>query len=386
MSAGSALGTLALSGPHVTGRPLLDALDRGLLSATLQSRAGTGLLVRAVLLAIIAPLLRALLQPGPDRSASRPRAALVLGLAAAMAVTWSATGHGGVGSDVTIALPADAAHLVAMAVWTGGLATLLVALWRHDRDPGLERAIAAFSPVAMLSVVVLVATGGYQTWRQVRTLPALSDTGYGRLLVLKVGAVVVLVLLGAMARAWVRRQTPAPGTRPSRRPPDRSRLRRSVLVEAGVAVMVLGLTAVLVGLEPARLAEARAHRAPIATASPIPGPPAVVAPVALPFDTGAPGGQGFFVLEVQPARVGLVGVHLTVVDVSGRPIRVPQAELTLSLPARDIGRLKVPLTAIGQGHYAGEVTLPIAGQWQLEATVRTSPVDEASARTVVAVT
>ncbi|MCU1693498.1 MAG: hypothetical protein JWM64_2589 [Frankiales bacterium] len=382
LTAGSTTATLLLDGPHVAGVPLAGVRDAALLTATLHTRVGVGLLVRLGLLALALPLLRVLLRPG---RASRVNAVVVLALATALAVTWSATGHGGVGADVALALPADAAHLVAMAVWTGGLAGLLVMLWRHEHEPGVPAAVAAFSPVAVVSVVVLVASGGYQSWRQVRSLPAL-DTGYGRVLLLKVATVVGLVLLGALARSWSRRPAVVAGGRRPERAPGRGRVRRLVLVEAGAAVVVLGLSSVLVGLEPARLAAAQADvpspSRPLADVAPaLPRPPG---PVLLPFD-GGPLGKGFLAVEVLPPRTGQVAVHLTVVDLEGRVLPVAEAGVSLALPAQDLRGLQVPLTAAGPGHFAGAVSLPTAGVWELTATVRTSRVDQVSARTRVTV-
>ncbi|MGC5412649.1 CopD family protein, partial [Streptomyces sp. DT225] len=53
--------------------------------------------------------------------------------------------------------------------------------------------------------VVLVATGVYQTWRQVGTWSALNATGYGQLLLVKVGLVAVLVGIASMSRRWTGR-------------------------------------------------------------------------------------------------------------------------------------------------------------------------------------
>ena len=103
-----------------------------------------------------------------------------------------------------LAMPVDVVHLLAVAAWLGGLAALLVALYRAPVDRA-ARPYGA-SPRAFGSVVVLVATGLYQSWRQVGSWSALTGTPYGQLLLVKVALVVVLVGIagsrGAGRRSW----------------------------------------------------------------------------------------------------------------------------------------------------------------------------------------
>ena len=62
------------------------------------------------------------------------------------------------------------------------------------------RAVERFSPIALGCVGVILLTGTYQAWRGVGTWPALVDTTYGRLLLIKIGAMCVLIGLGYVAR------------------------------------------------------------------------------------------------------------------------------------------------------------------------------------------
>jgi copper transport protein len=99
--------------------------------------------------------------------------------------TISLAGHAGSGPAAPLGLAADLLHLAGVAVWLGGLAVLLgVVLPR--RDPAeLRRVVPRFSQLAFDAVVVIVATGLVQTWRQVGTLDGLVATDYGRLLLAK---------------------------------------------------------------------------------------------------------------------------------------------------------------------------------------------------------
>jgi len=238
---------------------------------------------------------------GRQVAASSP-AAIATGvvLALGLLLSWPATGHPSAGSQVALATPVDVVHLAAMCVWLGGLAVLSLTLLPLRRGPDLARALPVFSRVAFSSVVVLIVTGVYQSWREVGTLPAFTGTAYGRLLLVKLIAFVGLIAVGNLARLYVRRHYggapaavgeavsgPAAGVTASepalvgasgrrataaraasgRAPlsagddPGHSepidpllvgRLRRSLLVEVLIGVVVLGLTAVLVAMAPAR--------------------------------------------------------------------------------------------------------------------------------------
>jgi copper transport protein len=78
--------------------------------------------------------------------------------------------------------------------------------------------------------------------------------------------------------------------------------------------------------------------------------------------------------------VGAVGVHVTVLDRDSRPMAVPEVRVTLSLPAKDLGPLPVPVEAAGTGHFIGTATLPMAGKWEAVVTIRVSEMDQTTVR------
>ncbi|MFB6439648.1 copper resistance CopC/CopD family protein [Streptomyces sp. NPDC056411] len=132
-------------------------------------------------------------------------------VATGLAATWAMAEHASTGLQPAIAMPVDVLHLLAVAAWLGGLAALLVSLYW---GPPVERsAVRRFSRIAFGSVLVLVATGVYQSWRQVGSWGALTDTTYGKLLLLKAGLVAVLVGIAWMSRRWTARlgEVPAAG-------------------------------------------------------------------------------------------------------------------------------------------------------------------------------
>lgn len=387
---GATVATFVLYGPSASGGSLGGVVDPALLGGTFGSRIGVVLVVRLVLLGLLAAglvyLQRITASAKYVAAGHRRRGGLVLGAGAALVLTWSLANHSAAGGQVLLALPVDAIHLLAMAVWLGGLPALLGAL--RSRDVTVMRiAIPRFSRIALICVLVLVVTGTYQAWREVGTPAALFGTTYGIVLAGKVGLVVVLVVLGALARKWVQRHyafeiATVSDKRRARRGPARnevSRFRRMVSVEVVVAAVVLGATAALVNAEPAA-AELTRTREEAAI-------PARVGPVntMLPFDAGGgPLGVGKLAVLVTPGAVGKNEVHLAVLDTAGKPKQVAELSADLRLPSRGIGPLPVDMQLIGGDHAIGQnapITMP--GMWELAVTVRTSEIDQAVVRVPV---
>ncbi|GHJ40179.1 hypothetical protein Sm713_57880 [Streptomyces sp. TS71-3] len=126
-------------------------------------------------------------------------------VAIGLAATWALSEHASVGLQTRVAIPLDVVHLLSVAAWLGGLAVLLTALYR---TPSIEAAaVRRFSALAFCSVLAVVATGLYQTWRQVGTFSALTGTDFGRILLVKVGLVAVTVGIAAASRRWTGRLT-----------------------------------------------------------------------------------------------------------------------------------------------------------------------------------
>ncbi|MFF7363905.1 copper resistance protein CopC [Streptomyces sp. NPDC008125] len=459
----STLVMLVLRYPYTGSGKLSDAFDLSGLQASLDTKPGAALVSRLLLLGASALFVAVLFGTYPRREDEKERKDLTFGLslggavvATGIAGTWSLAEHASVGLQAGIAMPVDMAHLLAVAAWLGGLAALLTALYRVPDLPAA--AVRRFSRTAFCSVVVLAATGLYQSWRQVGSWSALTGTAYGRLLLVKVGLVAVLVGVAWISRRWTGRLTggesvavpvagpeqavaeqavpeqavtveaeaglvpavaagPAAGTDPVPAPatdsgadpvtppvtglvpdperaaqlarqraaltatkerkardadPGRSGLRRSVLVETGIAVILLAVTTILSSTEPGRTEEEAARTSTVAA-------PAVAQPVtvSLPFDTGGPDGKGTVQLDMDPGRTGSNDVHLWIADDQGTALDVPEVRMALTLEAKDIGPLPVVPDRLAEGHWAASgVQIPMAGEWKLAVTVRTSDIDE----------
>lgn len=418
------LAMLMLRNPYTGSGKLSDAFDLNGLQAVLDTKPGAALVSRLLLLGAAALFVAVLFGGYARREDETEQKDLTFGLAiggtvvaAGIAGTWALAEHASAGIQPGIAMPVDILHLLAVAAWLGGLAALLVALYR---TPSVESsAVRRFSRVAFVSVVVLAATGIYQSWRQVGSWSALTDTRYGQLLIVKVALVAVLVGVAWISRRWTsrlaestettdsteevadggepddsadaegaedvapdraaqlaRQRAALTATRKKRvrdADPERSGLRRSVLTEAGIAVVLLAVTTVLTSTEPGRTEE-DASRAPAAAAVPATGTPVELT---MPFDTGGQDGKGSVRLDIQPGRVGANQLHIWVDGADGTPLDVPEVKVALTLKSKGVGPLPVVPDHLADGHWTADgIQIPMGGDWTISVTVRTSDIDQ----------
>jgi copper transport protein len=349
----SAVGSLLVQGAEAAGSPLITAVDPALLVDTLGTTFGLLLLARIAVLIVLRFL--------ADRA--------ILFIGALLAVTWSASGHDGVGSDWPLALAADSVHLLAMSVWLGGLVILAGCVLLGSR-PAAEVSLAAdrFSLVALVSVVTLAVSGVVMALRDVNLTAALDGSGYAQLLLFKLAAFGLILCIAASSRSLVRSRLLTASSRPTRRSTtDRlnavSRLRLSVGSEAALATVVLGLTAALVATSPAASAPT----------------PTTVAARSGPFLGSVALASGDVQIWFDPAASGDNQLALNVRDSRGVNRDVPEVTATLSLPASGVGSIPVPLAHTGPGQFvAQQITIPSPGLWRLAITVRSTDFDEST--------
>ncbi|MFI8488347.1 copper resistance CopC/CopD family protein [Streptomyces rubrogriseus] len=415
---------LVLRAPYEAGTGPSSALDAEALADTLTARPGVLLLIRLALLAPVAVfLVRA---SRADRRGERTPLADAVGtaLAVGLALTWAAAEHASAGVQVPLAITSSTLHLLATAVWLGGLTALILTL-RATADAAT---VARFSRVAFAAVTVLVTTGVYQSWRGLGSWQALTGTTYGRLLLVKVLLVAVLLAVAAVSRRWttalataalavrepgrttLRERIPQPAGGPPEPEPEppatatatattatdaadttdttdtanttdtpdtaaqaalRRGLRRSVLAEAAVAAVVLAVTTVLTATLPGRAAEEAAR-----TAVPAGGVlPASV--TTIPFEIGT-AARGTVQITLDPGRTGDNAVQAVVFGPDGSLAAVPELRLSFTLPDKDVGPIEADLVDRGGYWSANTLTLPLPGVWTMKATVRVSEVDQVS--------
>lgn len=443
---GATLWLLLLRGSYTTSGKVADVFDLDLLGQVLQTKTGAALVSRLLLLAAAALFVAVLFGAYTRREEGEEKRDLTFGLAiggvvvaAGLASSWAMAEHASVGLQPGIAMPVDIVHLLAVAAWLGGLTALLTALYRAPAETPVEAAaVRRFSRLALGSVMTLVATGVYQSWRQLGSWSAFTETGYGQLLLIKIALVALLVGVASTSRRWTGRladmvttakaeragkervasaaapqnaaadegakvagtgDTKATGAGGSQRAaqlarqraaidaarqkrlrdgdPTRFGLRRSVFAEAGVAVVLLAVTTALTQTEPGRTEQEARSVASSSASSSSSSSPSGALTLDMPFDTGGTDGKGVVTIDLDPARVGGNEMHVYVQRPNGRAFDVPEVKVSFTLEAKKIGPLPVNPDHITTGHWsANGVQIPLAGDWKIAVTVRTSDIDQ----------
>ncbi|HVM03218.1 MAG TPA: copper resistance protein CopC, partial [Acidimicrobiales bacterium] len=382
LGASTAAG-MGLHGVAGRGLPAFDALRPTVVGHVLATRFGQLSAARlALVLVAAAALARGRPGPAPWR--------LAAAAASGMVATVTLSGHAASGRWVALALPADLIHLAALGLWLGGLVMLLACVLSRRGWPGAPAAARLavaerFSSLAFASVAAVVVTGTVQAARQVASPAALTGTTYGRLLLAKVAVVAALVASGAASRSALRRRraavaraapatatipaggggttgpAPAAAPLPAAGPQPTSHLRRLVAREVALAATVAVLAALLVSAVPARLAHGR------------------------PFSASIGAGPVVLDVTVDPAQAGPVDIHVYALSPEGRVTEVGGMTAELTLTAREVGPLPVPLRRAGPGHFAAYgFRVPYPGAWELSLVVEAGgTAAPASARVLV---
>ena len=140
---------------------------------------------------------------------------------------------------------ADWVHLSAASLWIGGLIQLVAVIW--PAAPGLRRtAFLRFSRLATVLVALLVVAGTYLSILRLPHVHDLWTTGYGHVLLVKLGLVSLALTWGAVHHFLVVPRL----ERGIERDRVTMRLSRSLLGESAVAMAVLLVAAVLVDSKP----------------------------------------------------------------------------------------------------------------------------------------
>ncbi len=328
------------------------------LGTLLRSAAGQDLVTLGFTL--LAPLVMigvALLRP-------RWESMLFLAIAAAAVLFVVAiSGHAAGESPEWLHVGVEWLHLLAVGVWVGGLAWLLLSIRGRSNDPtdagdpteaDEERraAVRRFSTMAGVALAVTVATGIGRAWAELDGWRPLFETAFGVTLLIKSALVAVLIAFGALNRyRYIPAiERPNPGVR---------KVRRTVRFEVIVAVAVVAVTAVLSELPPgAYIAAAKARS----------GPPTFFTVSGSDFGTSVR-----VKLTIAPGTVGPNGfvAHLDDYD-SGAPVVARSVSLQFSLPSRpDVGASTLPLKRAARGVWGGQGSqLSIVGTWDVTVLIQ----------------
>ncbi|HVO71046.1 MAG TPA: CopD family protein, partial [Aggregatilineaceae bacterium] len=251
--------------------------------------------------------------------------------------------------DPMVAAAVDWIHLLALAIWLGGLVALALALrWLQSAPSPVAMAQVArrFFQVALLCLVVVILTGVYRAADAVGDPANLIDTAYGMATLVKLG--LLIPLLGLVV--WNRITIP-------RRPDAEPRVSqvaswyRRTLWTAGVEA-ALGLTILLM--------------ASILTDLPLPRDL---------FGAGLVQHQQVadlrVILAANPGQPGKNSIDMYLRDPIGRPIvNASKVALTFSMLDHNMGVGEAVADNAGSGRYTARGSyLEMVGTWRVGAVI-----------------
>jgi putative copper export protein len=175
-------------------------------------------------------------------------------LAVVLLITSTFSGHSTVASPKWLAVANDITHMVSASVWFAGIIILSVALpdgWTGVDEKGrlklLAGSVTRFSLVAMISIAIVAVTGTINSFLHVAAANDLIDTNYGRAVSGKILLFLGILALGGINHYFVRHRLER-AVEEGTDTPARRLFRRTIAIELGVAVAVMGVTGVLTGL------------------------------------------------------------------------------------------------------------------------------------------
>jgi copper transport protein len=283
----------------------------------------------------------------------------LLAAAAVLAIPGT-SGHAAQTSPRGLSLFFDWSHLVSGSLWIGGLIGLLV-LWRSlaadRRIAGLAVTVPRFSNVAFVSVAVLLGSGTGATILHMPILAALWQTTYGKVILVKIGLLVLAMLLGAVNLLRTKPRLVAAQQEPSIGVPAARLLRRTVRVETLLVTGAIFAAAILSSLAPpssalASVGSALAHV----------GPGRVAATV-------HKDGYALQVL-VSPNRAVAANSFALELTKNGAPVRGADVTLGVEMLDMQMANQEYQLTETKPGIYSRPASaLVMVGHWGLSFNV-----------------
>lgn len=220
------------------------------LGDALADSAGVGMALAFAGGALMAFTARIAYRADPDRAGrfrGSIRRARLAAVGAALAVVAALlAGHSQAVGPTWLMWSMDIVHIVAAAVWLGGIALLVGMMRRADHDAA-DCAVSTirFSSLASAAFVLAGVTGLVMALLILPTASALWTTTWGVLLLVKVALVAVVAVLGAWNHLSV-----VPRLRAASSDPDITHLRGTAIAEAALLALVVIVTAALVAFSP----------------------------------------------------------------------------------------------------------------------------------------
>ena len=336
----SSIGLLLMQGPYTAGKSWGSLFDSVLIDDVSQTRLGLALLIR-----FVCAIAWAVIAITASASVTRRWRIGVVATSVVTIATFATSGHQSAGTLPAVFVPLDMVHLAAISTWVGAL--LVLAVMYRDND--VENEAKRFSRMATWSMPLVVVTGVVQGLHLMGGISTITQSSFGKLLLLKTLLVACVVLLGSKARDQLRLG-------------GFSSISKIIRWESTVVVLVLAVTSLMVA------------QSPTATDS-----------TSVSFSATKVQNGIVAELTVVPAVVGTAEVHVILTPPGGSLTPAKSATVQFDLPSRGIPAIPVSMTEIGPNHWIGIVQFPFSGEWNMNTRVSPAPNQTLLFTTVVTV-
>jgi copper transport protein len=265
----------------------------------------------------------------------------------AVDLTGAPTSRGGSSGGISTALLERPAPPIEGAPPSGDGPTVLA---------GTITLVNRFSAMAGISIALVLVAGTLLAIAEVGSVANLFETGYGQTLLVKIALVGLLIVVAAYNRfllvPWL--SAAEARHRPESLAAGWRRLLATVRLEAVIAVVILGVTAVLANGVPSNSATL-----------PRPAPFAQT----VPFD----GGHLTFRITPNQALVNNITVQFS--GANGAPAEMAESvSLYLNLPSQNVGPIETDMKRTGIGGFAlvDSPNPPIVGTWEITLQIQVS--------------
>lgn len=345
--------TLGLQGLDALAQPLSAAFGGDVWSAALSTSYGfTAIVVGAAFLAACGAL-----------SVTHDRTAAALGCFAGAlgALSLALSGHASAAAPQWLSRPAVFLHIGGILFWVGAL----LPLWLLLRDPteAAHRALASFSRGIPYAVVPLVLSGVTLAILQMGFPGPQWFSPYGFILAAKLVLLAALFTLAFWNRRWL--TAPALGGDAG----AVRRLRQSIGLELVIVIILLGLVAGWRFTPPPRaLIQAPA---PVLAADPL---------LLHLMDDST-----MAMVTISPGQAGPVALDIAIMDFEGTPKTAQSVAVTISSATLGIEPIKHDADRSDHGWVVDSLTIPVAGEWEIELKARLSRFELVTLQTEVAI-
>lgn len=294
-----------------------------------------------------------------------------IALSAFLLFTVSNSGHAAAVTEwKAVALGTDSVHLLATAMWVGGLFYLFLLMRSLSNAEADIRArlmgavIPRFSRMAQFCVGAILLTGTYTAWIHMPSWSAFVTTWWGLALLTKILLFLPLLALGAVNLLVIKPQLRANLVEQGERALEGAlgilkRFRPLVRAEAILGVVILLVVVFLTNFPPAATAAGPAGPSLVSNRSD--------------FDV---------TLEIEPNRVGHNQIKVRVQDQDGNAITdMGTVFLDITMTDMDMPNQRNEATLASDGSYETEAVLGMAGMWRI--MVRLMAKDSSDSKTVI---